>query len=71
MHKVDFRVSKEVSLRGGVRLTGIAEAFNLFNHDNFGSYNAQVTSSRFSQPTQNLGNAYLPRVAQFAVRLAF
>jgi hypothetical protein len=71
LHKVDLRVSKEFALPNGVRLQGIAEVFNLFNHDNFGSYNTQVTSANFSRPAQNLGNAYLPRVGQFAFRVTF
>jgi hypothetical protein len=71
LHKVDLRVSKEIRLGGDVRLTGIAEVFNLLNNDNFGDYNGQVNSATFGAPLQNLGNAYLPRVAQFAFRLAF
>ena len=31
--------------RGGMRLTGIAEVFNLFNHENYGAYNGQVNST--------------------------
>jgi hypothetical protein len=71
LHKVDLRVSKEFTLPNGMRLSGIAEVFNLLNHENFGSYNAQVTSANFGNATQNLGNAYLPRVAQFAFRVSF
>lgn len=71
LHKVDVRVSKDVSLGGGVRLTGIAEVFNLFNHANFGRYNGQFNASTFGEPRQNLGNAYLPRVLQLAAKLSF
>jgi hypothetical protein len=71
LHKVDLRLSKDFSLGGSVRVTGIAEVFNLFNHDNFGSYNTQITSTGFGLPAQNLGNGYTPRSAQFAFRFQF
>jgi hypothetical protein len=54
LHRVGLPVSKDIALRRGVNLTGIAEAFNRLNDESFGSYNAQVTSARFSQPTQYL-----------------
>jgi hypothetical protein len=71
LHKVDVRVSKDVELVRGVKLTGIAEVFNLFNHANYGAYNGQVNSATFGAPAQNLTNAYLPRVVQFAFRFSF
>ena len=30
-----------------------------------------LTTALFGQPTQNTGNAYVPRQAQFAFRLSF
>jgi hypothetical protein len=45
--------------------------FNLFNHANYGAYNAQINSATFGQPRQNALNAYLPRVWQFAFRVGF
>ena len=34
-----MRVSKDFNLPGGVQAsTGIAEVFNLFNHENYGAY---------------------------------
>ena len=71
LHKVDLRLSKSFSLGGTVKLQGIAEVFNLFDHDNFGTYNGQVNSATFGQPRQNLGNAYRPRTGQFAFKLSF
>jgi hypothetical protein len=71
LHKVDLRITKDVRLPGGMKLTGIAEVYNLFNHENFGAYNAQVNSPTFGQPRQNLVNSYLPRVWQFAFKVAF
>lgn len=71
LHKVDLRITKDVRLPGGMKLTGIAEVFNLFNHANYGAYNAQVNSPTFGQPRQNMVNSYLPRVWQFAFKMAF
>jgi len=71
LHKVDLRISKDLALPGGMKVTGIAEVFNLFNHANYGAYNAQINSPTFGQPRQNALNAYLPRVLQFAFKLGF
>jgi hypothetical protein len=68
---VDLRVSKDVRLVRNLRVTGIAEVFNLFNHANYGAYNGQVNSATFGAPAQNLVNSYLPRVVQFAFRFSF
>ena len=71
VHRVDLRLSKDINLRAGVRITGIAEVFNLFNHENYGAYNGQVNSTTFGEPRQNLLNAYQPRVMQLAFRVGF
>ena len=71
LHRVDARFSKDVNLPGGVRITGIVEVFNLFNHENYGAYNGQVNSATFGEPRQNLLNAYQPRVMQLAFRVGF
>ena len=71
LHRVDIRYSKDLNLPGGVRITGIAEVFNLFNYENYGAYNTQVNSTTFGDPRQNLLNAYQPRVAQLAFKVSF
>jgi hypothetical protein len=71
LHKVDLRLSKQVSLGGTMKLSGIVEVFNVLNHANYGAYTGQVDSARFGEPQQSLNNAYLARAAQFAFRLAF
>jgi len=71
LHRVDLRLSKDINLPGGVKITGIAEVFNLFNHENYVNYNGQVNSTTFGAPRQNLLNAYQPRVIQLAVRVGF
>ena len=70
LHKVDLRISKDVRI-GRVRITGVAEAFNLFNHANFGSYNGQVNSTTFGDPRTSAGNAYVPRSGQLGFKVAF
>ncbi|MDO8680961.1 MAG: carboxypeptidase-like regulatory domain-containing protein [Acidobacteriota bacterium] len=71
LHRMDMRLSKDINLPAGIKLTGIAEVFNLTNHKNFGAYNAQLNSTTFGQPRQNLLNAYQPRVMQLAFKVSF
>jgi len=70
IHKVDLRLAKAMHV-GRLELQGIAEVFNLFNHDNFGSYNGVVSSAQFGAPLQNLSNTYRPRTGQLAFRASF
>lgn len=71
LHRVDLRLSKDINLPGGVRLTGIAEVFNITNHKNYGAYNGQINTATFGEPRQNLLNAYQPRVMQLAFKVSF
>ncbi|HJU42370.1 MAG TPA: TonB-dependent receptor [Vicinamibacterales bacterium] len=70
LHKVDLRLSKRLQF-GKVRVTGLAEAFNLFNRRNYGNYVGQVDSARFGQPAASSGNAYTPRSGQLGFRIDF
>ena len=60
-----------LNLPGGIKVTGIAEVFNLTNHANYGAYNGQINSTTFGQPRQSLLNAYQPRVMQLAFKVSF
>lgn len=71
LHKVDFRVNKEIVLVGSYKVSLIAEVFNVFNHKNYGSYVTQVNNARFGQPAANTGNSYQARRAQLAVHMTF
>jgi len=77
LHKVDVHITKDIRLGGSARVSLVAEVFNLFNHDNFGSFNTSLsptsaaTTARFGTPQANSGNAYVPRSAQFGFRLGF
>lgn len=71
LHRVDVRVAKDINLPAGLKVTGIAEVFNVTNHKNYGAYNGQLNSATFGEPRQNLANAYQPRVLQLAFKIAF
>ena len=71
LHRFDFRLAKEFALPLGMTITGIAEVFNAFNHENYGAYRGALNQAGFGDPAQNLLNAYQPRIAQLAFRLAF
>jgi carboxypeptidase family protein len=71
LHKVDVNVRKDLRLTRQLKLTGLVEIFNLFNHANYGAYDAQIGSATFGQPRQNLNDAFLPRVVQLAARFSF
>jgi hypothetical protein len=49
----------------------VAEVFNVFNHDNFGSFVTIINNSSFGQARQSLSNAYVPRSGQLGFRLSF
>jgi hypothetical protein len=71
LHKIDMRVSTRIKTGAGVEVTLLGEVFNLFNHSNFGSYNAQLDSATFGQPVAASGNAYVPRSGQLGFRFEF
>ncbi len=70
IHKVDLRLSKRITM-GRIRVTGLAEAFNLFNRKNYGNFVPQVDAARFGEPTGAAGNAYVPRSGQLGLRVDF
>jgi hypothetical protein len=77
LHKVDLRLTQDIKIAGSTRLSLIAEVYNLFDHHNYGSYNTSLSATSaavtalFGTPQQNTGNAYVPREAQLAFRIAF
>lgn len=71
IHRVDMRLQKRLSLGGNRSVDGMLEVFNLFNHENFGSYTTTESSARYGQPDQNLNVAYVPRMMQLGFRVAF
>ena len=70
IHRLDTRLQKRVQ-RGHVTLDGMFEVFNLFNHENFGSYVTNASSPLFGQPSSNTNVAYQPRMMQLGFRVGF
>lgn len=64
---LDLRVIKDFVLPSGVRVSGIFEVFNLYNHAGF-NYTTLETSRNFGKPRASDTD---PRSLQLAFRLAF
>jgi hypothetical protein len=71
IHRVDVRLTKTFTVKEHVRFIGMYEVFNLFNHANFGTYNASITTASFGNPAQNTNLEYEPRMMQLAGRFEF
>jgi hypothetical protein len=71
IHKVDMRVQRRFALTGRMSVDGIFEVFNLFNHENYGSYVTAESNRNYGQPTQNVNVAYQPRTLQLGFRFTF
>jgi hypothetical protein len=71
IERVDMRLSKTFTMKDRVRFVPMVEAFNLFNHSNFGGYQTVVNLAIFGSPTQNTDLAYAARMLQFAGRIEF
>jgi hypothetical protein len=69
--RIDMRLSKTFIVKDRFHFTPMIEAFNLFNHANFGSYQTTVTVASFGLPAQNSDLPYFPRMLQFAGRFEF
>jgi hypothetical protein len=73
IQRVDAKLSKTVSFHERYRAVLIFEAFNVFNHSNYGAYNTIVTSPAYGTPASAAGSplAYAARMLQFAGRFEF
>jgi Carboxypeptidase regulatory-like domain/TonB-dependent Receptor Plug Domain len=79
--QVDMGVRRQFNVTERVNLQFRAEAFNIFNHPNFGAINTTLTSTTFGQATNMLGTRLSglnslfqmggPRSFQFALTLRF
>ena len=69
--RVDVRLTKTFTLKDRIRFMPMVEAFNLFNHSNFGSYSTNINVASYGTPVQNTDLAYAPRMLQFAGRIEF
>lgn len=71
INRVDWRLSKAVAIKERFRITGIFEAFNVINAQNYGSYQGNVGLATYGRPVQNTNLAYASRMLQFAGRFDF
>jgi len=79
--QMDLAVRREILIYQNLRLQFRAEAFNIFNHPNFGTINAQFGQSTFGQATGTLASSLGivsplyqqggPRSMQFALKFIF
>jgi hypothetical protein len=69
--RVDMRLSKTFTVKERIRFIPMVEAFNLFNHSNFGSYQTVVNVTSYNAPVQNSDLAFAARMLQFAGRIEF
>ena len=71
IHKVDLRLQKRLPLLGRTAVDGIFEVFNLFNHENYGTYVVNESNANFGQPAFNANQQYFPRILQLGFRTTF
>jgi hypothetical protein len=71
LHRVDFRLLRRFGLGGRRSIDGIVESYNLFNHENYGSYTLAESNASYGKPIQNVGLAYQPRMVQLGFRIGF
>ncbi len=71
LHRVDVRLQKAFPVVGKVKVDGMVETYNLFNHANYGSYTTNMANANFGRPSQNTALAYQPRMMQLGVKLTF
>jgi len=64
---VDLRLAKGVAVGGARRLSVSAEAFNIFNWDNYSGFVGRQTDAKYSQKS----GVYAPRQGQLGVRYEF
>jgi hypothetical protein len=69
--RVDMRLSKTFTVKDRLRFIPMIEAFNLFNHSNFGTYQTVVNLATYGAPAQNSDLAFAARMLQFAGRIEF
>ncbi len=71
IQRVDVRLTKTFTIKERIRLIPMVEAFNLFNHSNFGAYQLNVNVYNFGAPASNVDLPYAARMLQFVGRIEF
>ena len=49
----------------------VLEAYNLFNHENYGTYETRESNASYGLPIPNPSLAYQPRMMQLGFRATF
>jgi hypothetical protein len=73
-HSLDLRLTRSFAMRSQVRMSLIAEAFNVYNASNLSGHSGDVTRADFGQATSRVTQVFGsggPRAFQFAARLSF
>jgi hypothetical protein len=71
IHRVDMRLQKQLQISERIKVDGIFEVFNLFNHANYGSYTTNENNANYGKPSFNDNSAYQPRMLQLGFRTTF
>ncbi len=71
LHRLDVRLLRHFQIRGALKIDGMIEVFNAFNHVNYGSYVTSESSAVYGRPQQNVDVAYQPRMLQLGFRIVF
>jgi hypothetical protein len=71
LHRVDMRVQRRFGFSSRARVDALLEVFNLFNHENYGSYTTAESNRNYGRPTQHTDVAYQPRMLQLGFRATF
>jgi hypothetical protein len=77
IYRMDTRLQERIRVTERIHTVIAVEAFNVFNHSNYGSYNATVTSPSYGNPQATTSAAtgvpveWRPRSLQFLARFEF
>jgi hypothetical protein len=71
LHRMDVRIQQRIPIFARVRIDGMIEVFNLFNHANYGAYTTAESNALYGRPSQNANVAYQPRMLQLGFRLTY
>lgn len=66
-----MRLTKRQLIGGRMTIDGMFEVFNVFNHENYGSYTISESNVLYGQPAFNNNVAFQPRIVQLGFRFAF
>ncbi|MEP6918686.1 MAG: hypothetical protein ABJC89_23810, partial [Acidobacteriota bacterium] len=71
VHRVDLRLQRRFQITGRAHIDGLLEVFNLFNHENYGSWATAESLVNYGQPVANTNVAFTPRALQLGFRMVF